>query len=71
MVVNAKEKNEAEERDGEYFCRVAVWKEVVREDLTKERYLSKGKAKVRETALQSWENSFPAESLGSEVVLSI
>lgn len=41
MVVNVKEENEAEERDGEYFCGVGVWKKVVREDLTEEQYMSK------------------------------
>ena len=51
MVVNAKEKNKAEERDREYFC--GVWKKEVRKDLTEGCYLSKGKAEVRETALSA------------------
>ena len=72
MLVNAKEKNEAEERDREYFCGVVIWKGVVREDLTEDQYLSKDKAEVRETILQrAGGGDFQAEIMGSATVLSI
>lgn len=49
MVINDEK---AEKRSREYFYEVVIWEKVVREDLTEKRYLSKGRAAVKETMLQ-------------------